>query len=87
MVVQEAVFVMPNDSESLVAAEEAELEAEEGSRALKLIGWFSVGMAVAALTVYLGVELRSRSKFKKRTPYDFYANAGEAQASEFGVGI
>ena len=44
-------------------------------------------MAVAALTVYLGVELRSRSKFKRRTPYDFYANAGEAQASEFGVGI
>jgi hypothetical protein len=84
---QEAVLVMPNDSESLVAAEEASLETEEGSRALKLIGWFSVGMAVAALTLYLGVELRSRSKFKKRTPYDFYANAGESQASEFGVGI
>jgi hypothetical protein len=44
-------------------------------------------MAVAALGIYLGTELRSRSKFKKRTPYDFYANAGEAQASEFGVGI
>jgi hypothetical protein len=87
VITQEAALVMPNDSEALVAAEEAELEAEEGSRALKLIGWFSVGMAVAALTVYLGVELRSRSKFKKRTPYDFYANAGEAQASEFGVGI
>ena len=87
VITQEAALVMPNDSESLVAAEEAELEAEEGSRALKLIGWFSVGMAVAALTIYLGVELRSRSKFKKRTPYDFYANAGEAQASEFGVGI
>jgi hypothetical protein len=84
---QEAVLVMPNDSESLVPAEEAALETEESSRALKLIGWFSVGMAVAALTVYLGVELRSRSKFKKRTPYDFYANAGESQASEFGVGI
>jgi hypothetical protein len=87
VITQEAVLVMPNDSESLVAAEEAALETEESSRALKLIGWFSVGMAVAALTVYLGVELRSRSKFKKRTPYDFYANAGEAQASEFGVGI
>ncbi len=87
MVVQEAAPVMPNDSESLVSQEEAALETEEGSRALKLIGWFSVGMAVAALTVYLGVELRSRSRFKKRTPYDFYANAGEAQASEFGVGI
>ena len=30
-------------------------------------------MAVAALSIYLGAELRSRSKFKKRTPYDFYA--------------
>jgi hypothetical protein len=87
MIVQEAALVMPNESESLVPTEDAELEIDNGSRALKVIGWFSVGMAVAALTVYLGVELRSRSKFKKRTPYDFYANAGEAHASEFGVGI
>ena len=87
VIMQEAALVMPNESESLVLVEDADLEIESGSRALKVIGWFSVGMAVAALTVYLGVELRSRSKFKKRTPYDFYANAGEAQASEFGVGI
>ena len=57
------------------------------TKALQMIGWFSVGMAVAALGIYLGAELRSRSKFNKRTPYDFYANAGEQQASEFGVGI
>jgi hypothetical protein len=44
-------------------------------------------MAVAALSIYLGYELRSRSKFKKRTPYDFYANARERHASEFGMGI
>jgi hypothetical protein len=64
--------------------------AQEGtgeSHTLRLIGWFSVGMAVAALGIYLGNELRSRYKFKRRTPYDFYSNAGERQASEFGMGI
>ena len=54
---------------------------------MRVIGWFSVGMAVAALSIYVGYELRSRHKFKRRTPYDFYANAGEQHASEFGMGI
>lgn len=58
-----------------------------GSKTLRVITWFSVGMAVAALGVYVGAELRSRAKFKRRTPYDFYSNAGEQQAGEFGVGI
>lgn len=58
----------------------------EESHTLQVIGWFSVGMVVAALGIYLGAELRSRSKFKKRTPYDFYANT-DAQAGEFGVGV
>jgi hypothetical protein len=56
-------------------------------KVLRVITWFSAGMAVAALGIYVGFELRSRSKFKKRTPYDFYSNAGEQQAGEFGVGI
>jgi hypothetical protein len=54
---------------------------------MRVIGWFSVGMAVAALSIYVGYELRSRHKFKKRTPYDFYSNAGEQHAGEFGMGI
>jgi hypothetical protein len=56
-------------------------------KALRVITWFSVGMAVAALGIFVGAELRSRSKFKRRTPYDFYTNAGEQQAGEFGVGV
>ena len=52
---------------------------------LRVLGWFSMGMAVAALGIYVGTELRSRYKFKRRTPYDFYANAGEHQANEFGA--
>jgi len=58
-----------------------------GSSALRIITWFSVGIAVAAVGIFIGAELRSRYKFKRRTPYDFYSNAGEQQPGEFGVGI
>ena len=62
-------------------------EAAHESNTLRVIGWFSIGMAVAALGIYVGSEVRSRYKFKRRTPYDFYSNAGEHPASEFGMGI
>jgi len=64
------------------------LEEEPNERkTLKVLGWFSVGMAVAAISVLVGYELRSRYKFKRRTPYDFYSNAAESQSTEFGVGV
>jgi len=85
--VQEALLVMSSEVEILVPAEDAQVEEKKDSKVLQVIGWFSIGMAVAALSIFVGAELRSRSKFKKRTPYDFYANAGEQQASEFGVGV
>ena len=44
-------------------------------------------MAVAAVGIFVGRELRSRYKFKRRTPYDFCASATEYQAGEYGVGI
>ena len=73
---------MSTEPESAVTAEEnGEL------RTMRVIGWFSVGMAVAALGLLLGRELRSRYRFNHRTPYDFYANAAERQAGEFGMGI
>jgi hypothetical protein len=79
---------MSSDPQAIVPLDEEELlDDKKDSKALQIIGWFSIGMAVAAVGIYLGVELRSRSKFKKRTPYDFYSNAGEQTASEFGVGI
>jgi hypothetical protein len=64
----------------------AEIEQVSERKALRLIGWFSAGMAVATVGIYLGFEIRSRYKFRHRTPYDFYSNAG-AQSGEFGVGI
>jgi len=43
---------------------------------------------VLAVGVVLGRELRSRYKFNRRTPYDFYAHSGDEMADvEFGVGI
>ncbi|HEY1159539.1 MAG TPA: hypothetical protein VGE83_02865 [Terracidiphilus sp.] len=78
---------MSHEPEVVESAEETAEEQKRDRTALRVIGWLSVGMAVAALGIYVGNELRNRYKFKRRTPYDFYANAGEQQASEFGMGI
>ncbi|MGA3347304.1 MAG: hypothetical protein ABSC76_20855 [Terracidiphilus sp.] len=77
---------MPTDPEGLSAAEESAEETREFS-ALRVIGWLSLGMTVAAISIFVGHELRSRYKFKRRTPYDFYSHAGESEIGEFGVGI
>jgi hypothetical protein len=77
---------MSTDPEIVTSIDEEAVEAAVESNTLRVIGWFSVGMAVAALGIYLGSELRSRYKFKRRTPYDFYSTS-EQQASEFGMGI
>jgi hypothetical protein len=76
---------MPTETEAPIAAEETEEKCE--SNTLKVIGWLSVGITVAVLGIFVGRELRNRYKFKRRTPYDFYAHAGEKQTGEFGLGI
>jgi hypothetical protein len=55
----------------------------------KIIGLASVAVGAAALGLYLGREFRSRYKFKRRTPYDRFAHAGDKRAAvgEFGMGI
>jgi hypothetical protein len=64
-------------------------QAEEACerKTLRVIGWFSAGMAVATIGIYLGYEIRSRYKFRHRTPYDFYSNAEPQPMNDFGVGI
>ena len=61
---------------------------EESSPALKVVGWTSAAVGVAALGLYIGRELRARYKFKHRTPSDFFSHAGdEGLNTEFGMGI
>ena len=60
----------------------------EESTILRTVGWISAGMGAVALGLFVGRELRSRYKFNRRTPYDFYAHSGdEMHDMEFGVGI
>lgn len=70
---------MPIDLEEPLAA-----QGPSESHFLRMIGWLSVGITVAVVSIFVGHELRSRYEFQRRTPYDFYDHAGE---SEFGVGV
>jgi hypothetical protein len=65
------------------------VESHGEKKVLRVLGWFSAGMALAGLGVLVGYELRCRYKFNRRTPYDFFSHAeGEQQAAnEFGVGV
>ncbi len=76
---------MSTEPEPLITEEETK-ETKESST-LGIIGWVSLGVAVAAAGVFIGRELRKRYKFNHRTPYDFYSEAGERQTGEFGLGI
>ncbi len=61
------------------------------SGALRAVGWTSVALAVTALGLYVGREIRLRYKIRHRTPSDLFAHAGEDFSSdlnaEFGMGI
>jgi len=62
--------------------------AMEDSTLLRTMGWLTAGLGAVALGLVVGQELRSRYKFNRRTPYDFYAYSGdEGQEMEFGVGV
>ena len=65
--------------------EASELNESETHPALRAIGWVSVGLGLAAVSLFVGREIRKRYRFAHRTPYDFYSHAG-AQ-TEFGMGI
>lgn len=60
---------------------------EQESALIKTIGWISAGLGAVALGLFVGRELRLRYKFNHRTPYDFYAHAGDEEDVDFGLGI
>ncbi|MGD0547610.1 MAG: hypothetical protein ABR991_07245 [Terracidiphilus sp.] len=70
-----------------IAVEETTVKEPRESSALKVAGWISLGLTVAALGIYAGRKLRSRYKFNRRTPYDFYDHTAGKQAGEFGLGV
>ena len=64
-----------------------EYAAQESRVVVRNVGLVSAGITALALGVVVGRELRQRYKFHRRTPYDFYAHAGERGPEiECGVG-
>ncbi len=61
---------------------------KDSMKTLKTIGWISVGLGAVAAGLIAGRELQKRYKFNRRTPYDYYAHAGDEMTDvEFGVGV
>jgi hypothetical protein len=77
---------MSTEPEFLASAKEERREQARESNTLRVIGWFSVGMAVAALGIYLGSELRSRYKFKRRTPTTSTRTPANSRQASLGWG-
>ena len=76
-----------NKMSELVEALVPESSESSTSSVLRAVGWTSVALAVTALGLYIGRELRIRYKFNRRTPSDFFSHAGEEIGAEYGVGI
>jgi hypothetical protein len=56
--------------------------------ALQWLGMASALVGAASLGLYIGRELRLRYKFHRRTPSDFFSNAGDPITNtEYGMGI
>lgn len=66
---------------------EALVPEDSTSGVLRAIGWTSVALAVTALGLYVGRELRLRYKFNHRTPSDYFSHAGEEMGAEYGMGV
>ena len=67
-----------------------ELGDEDGEfSVLRALGLATAAVGVVTLGLFVGRELRFRYKFRRRTPSDFFANAGgDALAgAEYGMGV
>ena len=55
---------------------------------MRILGVTTALLGVVTLGLYVGRELRFRYKFRRRTPSDFFSNAGDPIASaEYGMGV
>ncbi len=60
---------------------------QQDSALLRTIGWLSAGVGAITLGLLVGLELRQRYKFNRRTPYDLYSHSGDEREADFGLGI
>ena len=72
-----------------LAAPDLDADAAEGIFSpLRALGLATVLIGAVSLGLYIGRELRFRYKFRRRTPSDFFSNAGDPIANaEYGMGV
>ena len=67
---------------------DAQEEDAEGSYPLRALGFATAVVGAVTIGLYIGRELRFRYKFRRRTPSDFFSNAGDPIAgTEYGMGV
>ncbi len=61
---------------------------EESFPLLQTLGIATALVGAITMGLYIGRELRLRYRFRRRTPSDFFSNAGDPVANaEYGMGI
>ena len=81
---------LQNRLESLPETLEGALPEQRGGAhgVLVAAAWVLGGLGVVTLGLLAGRELRGRYKFKRRTPYDYYAHSGDrSNGLDYSVGI
>ncbi len=71
-------------------AEDELLDDDEGSgllTPLRAASLAALALGAVALGFAVGRELRFRYRFRRRTPSDFFSNAGDPIGAEYGMGI
>ena len=64
------------------------LEEEDGVLSpFRAAGLAALAVGAVAVGFFVGRELRFRYRFNHRTPSDFFSNAGDPIATEYGMGI
>ena len=54
---------------------------------LRTAGLAALTLGAVALGFVVGRELRFRYRFRRRTPSDYFSNAGDPIGAEYGMGI
>lgn len=70
------------------SAADFEAGLEDTLSPLQWLGMATAFVGAVSLGLYIGRELRLRYKFRRRTPADFFSNAGDPiNSAEYGMGV
>jgi hypothetical protein len=82
------MICMGNQKKSLLEKVEDAITPSDVKPLMVTFGWVSVAAGAVAVGYFVGRNLRARYLLNRRTPYDYFSHAGDANnGTEFGVGV